>query len=177
VKNKEIEYYLGLDYDIIVSRREDEGDVSYKAYTRELDHLVFYGVGETKVEALESFDRIKNELFPVYLAEGRSIPEPKREVETLPSGRFLLRIDPRIHSRLADIAKMANKSLNSYVDQVLVAHVTKQDMFLEFERWLAKKFSSKSPVYNLCKVEATIYEGRSLDYAGGYSSEDLRKSA
>ncbi len=125
---KRLKYYLSLDYDVTISRMEEEGEVGYKAYSRDLDSFVFYGAGDTKLEALESFEETKRELFELYLEEGRDIPEPTREDDTLPSGRFVLRIDPKIHWKLTNHAKEARKSLNSYVDQILISHVTGKDL-------------------------------------------------
>ncbi|MCX6827704.1 MAG: toxin-antitoxin system HicB family antitoxin [candidate division Zixibacteria bacterium] len=125
---KDLNYYLDLDYDVNISRLEEDEEVLYKAYSRDLDAFVFYGSGDTKAEALESFEQTKRELFKAYLDEGREIPEPTRENNNLPSGKFLLRIDPRIHYKLIGMARVADKSLNSFIDQILIAHVTGQDI-------------------------------------------------
>ncbi len=111
---------------------EEDGDVTYKAYSGDLDSYVFFGSGETKAEALESFENTKNELFKAYFEEGRNIPEPTREDKTLPSGRLLLRIDPHIHQRLVQLARKRRKSLNSLIDQVLVSFVTGDDIIARF---------------------------------------------
>jgi predicted HicB family RNase H-like nuclease len=137
VVTRDLKYYLDLEYDVVISRLEQDGEVIWKAYSRDLDSFVFYGSGDTQVEAVQSFERTKRELFPAYLEEGREIPLPSREDKTLPSGRFLLRIDPRIHQKLVDRARVAKKSLNSYVDQVLVAHVTGEDILARFSRSLS----------------------------------------
>lgn len=136
MQGKNLDYYLRLDYDITVSRLEANGEFLYKAYSRDLDPFVFYGTGETKVEAVQSFEDTKNELFERYLDEGSPIPEPTREDQALPSGKFVLRIDPRIHLKLIGLAKDSKKSLNSYVDQVLISHVAGEDVFDRFTEFM-----------------------------------------
>ena len=171
METKNLNYYLNLDYDVIISRHESEDLVSYKAYSRELDPYVFYGVGDTKQEALLSFEETKAELFELYLDEGRPIPEPTREDDSLPSGQFVLRIDPAVHLRLRNLAKEAKKSLNSYVDQVLVAHVTGEDLTKTFEPMILRCLKSTSVKYNIIQDRSPIGEQVSEAYCKEYSGE------
>ena len=148
MKTKDLNYYLSLDYDVVVSRMEEDGDVVYKAYSGDLDSYVFYGAGGTKIEALKSFEATKNEMFKAYFEEGRSIPEPTREDKTLPSGKFLLRIDSHIHYQLVQLSRKRKKSLNSYIEQILVANVTGENI-------IDKVISNISGIHNL---RYSIYE-------------------
>jgi len=125
---KDITYYLSLDYDLIVTRVEDEGEVRYKAYSRDLDSYAFYGVGDTKQEAIESFEDAKEQLFPYYLKEGIPIPEPTREDDSLPSGKFIVRTSPAIHAQLVKLARANNQSLNQYINGLFQAHSTTQQI-------------------------------------------------
>jgi predicted HicB family RNase H-like nuclease len=47
-----------------------------------------------------------------------------REPEKPFSGKFSLRIDPELHRRIALKARLANKSLNSWVSETLEAAAT-----------------------------------------------------
>lgn len=164
---KNLSYYLSLDYDVIVSRMEEDGDVIYKAYSGDLDSYVFYGAGETKAEALESFENTKNELFKDYLEEGRNIPEPTREDKTLPSGKFLLRIDPRIHQKLVQLARKRKKSLNSFIDQILVSYTTADDIIARcaFDLSHLQRVQYRINEYKGSQLEATnpAYQGYSTE--------------
>ncbi|MEW6412076.1 MAG: toxin-antitoxin system HicB family antitoxin [Candidatus Zixiibacteriota bacterium] len=118
-QNKDLEYYLKLDYDVLVARVEDDGEVMYRAYCRELDQVAFYGVGATKKEALESFELVRRELVPYYFENKIPIPEPEREDVAMPSGRFVFRTSPATHLQLIKLAKKNNQSLNSFVNAVM----------------------------------------------------------
>jgi len=83
MSKKDLKYYLGLDYDVKVIRIEDEGEFEYKAFAKELDDIAFYGVGDTKAEAIESFEDVRAELFDYYYENDIPIPEPVREKEIL----------------------------------------------------------------------------------------------
>jgi len=115
-RNKDLQYYLGLNYDVIVKKHEDEGEIMYAAFTRELDKNTFYGVGETPQEAIKSLGDVKRELFPYYIEKGFEIAEPEEEEEGLPSGKFIVRTSPQIHSHLLKMAKRHRQSLNSYIN-------------------------------------------------------------
>lgn len=117
MSKKKLEYYLNLDYDIKVDRIEDEDGFEYKAYSNELDKLAFYGVGDTKAEAIESFEEVREELFEYYFENGIPIPEPVRKKdEILPSGKFIIRTSPKTHAELIKLAEKNNKSLNQYIN-------------------------------------------------------------
>ncbi len=168
---KDLDYYLSLDYDVFISKRETDGEVVYKAYARELDQFVFYGAGDSKAEALESFERTRKELFRAYLEEGREIPEPRRETEVMPSGRFVLRISPNIHYRLICLARDSAESLNSYVKSVLDSHVAQTEVLEAVSRnWSMSKHNSIAVrTFNLrTRGEANLTNDK---YQSGYSSE------
>jgi len=76
---KDLKYYLGLNYDIIIRRVSSDGVEDYMAFTKELDRLAFYGLGDTPGEAYQSLREVIEELFPYYLEQGLDIPEPKKE--------------------------------------------------------------------------------------------------
>ena len=118
---KNLKYYLDLNYDIIIKKMIDGDDVSYKAFTRELNQDAFYGIGSTPKEAIESFNEVKEELFEYYFDNGDETPEPNIVDNNLPSGKFIIRTTPFIHKMLNEQAKENNVSLNLYINTVLAS--------------------------------------------------------
>ncbi len=133
-KIKNLDYYLSLDYDVKVVRVEDDGDFLYKAYASELDSSAFYGVGATKAEAINSFEEVRRNLFEHFFERGIPTPEPQREEQDLPSGRFLLRTTSDVHARLTELARSKNQSLNAFVNDILVRYVTADMLYDAFQR-------------------------------------------
>lgn len=122
MNEKNLQYYLGLQYDVIVRKIEDEGDTDYKVFTKELNPDAFYGIGATPEEAIESFNEVKEELFPYYLEKGLAIPEPEPMERDLPSGKLLLRMSRRTHQDLLKLAGVEGRSLNSVIAEILGQH-------------------------------------------------------
>lgn len=118
---KDLDYYQSLDYDICVIRIEDGDEFAYKAYSKDLDPLNFYGVGDTKKDAIESFEHVKQQLFEHYYKNDIPILEPTREETDLPSGKFLVRTSPSLHAKLVRLAAKSNQSLNQYVNGLFTA--------------------------------------------------------
>lgn len=131
MKDKDLQYYLGLKYDVIVREVEDEGGTDYKAFTKELNPNAFYGIGVTPAEAIESFNEVKEELLPHYLENGLEIPEPQPLDETMPSGKFILRIPPGLHKKLIARAQRNKQSLNAYVCSTLEKATSFRDVVAE----------------------------------------------
>ena len=135
MKDKDLQYYLGLKYDVIVREVEDEGGIDYKAFTRELSPDAFYGIGSTPAEAVESFNEVKEELFPYYLENDLAIPEPEPEPELLPSGRFVIRTSPKTHQALIRLADRNQQSLNAYVNSIFERVATAGDLTASFTEY------------------------------------------
>lgn len=131
MKDKNLKYYLGLKYEMIVREVEDELGTDYKVFTRELNPDAFYGIGATPEEAIKSFNEVKEELFPYYLENGLEIPEPTPVDESMPSGKFVLRIPPRLHKRLIAKAKRSKQSLNALVCSTLEKATSFRDVVAE----------------------------------------------
>jgi len=71
---KTLEEYIAMDYDIVIIRVRDR----YHVYSPDLDSFVFYGVGETRVEAIEDFESCREEMTSWCLEDGLNVPEPTR---------------------------------------------------------------------------------------------------
>lgn len=155
----------------MISRRESEGEVVYKAYTRELNPLEFYGVGDTKLEALQCFEDTKNELIELHLEEGSEIPEPTREDEGLPSGKFLLRTTPRLHFKVIQSAKSQGKSLNSYVCEVLIEHEAGRGIMETFHQLMHVSINKQRNIYTIASSQSEA-QSQMIAYNPNYSTED-----
>ncbi len=129
-KIKDLQYYLSLNYEVRIKKIEDDGKFHYKATINELDDNVFYGVGETPQESLDSLSDVKEEMFAYYLEKGLNIAEPEPEEEVLPSGKFMVRIPPKLHANLIKKAKSQKQSLNAYINHILSMQYSK-DLLLD----------------------------------------------
>jgi len=75
-----------------------------------------HGKDETKVYA--ELCRIVEELIETLAADGDELPEPLAAKKF--SGKFVLRVEPALHRRLAAKALAAGESLNSFCTGALV---------------------------------------------------------
>lgn len=128
MNGKPLEYYLGLNYDVVLRKIEGYEEPMYRATIKELDPGTFYGTGDTPEEAIAHLNEVKNELFPYYLERGLDIPEPEREDDDLPSGKFVVRIPPALHMRLLRQAKRNGQSLNSLVSAIFERYSTTEEL-------------------------------------------------
>lgn len=128
MQNKNLEYYINLEYDLIVRRIKDEIEVVYKAITRELNPDVFYGVGTSVQAAVEELENAKVDMFSYYLENGIPIAEPQPQSEDLPSGNFVIRTTPLTHKKLIELAKANRQSLNATVNKILSEYVTSESL-------------------------------------------------
>lgn len=126
MSNKDLEYYKGLEYNIIVEKQELDGEIWFIAYANELGKFACYGRGETQIEALNSFLLVKEEFIEYLFKEGNDIPEPIKEESEKYSGVFNVRTSPVIHANLVYQAKEMDISLNLYINQILAAAVEKK---------------------------------------------------
>ena len=119
MKNKGLDYYLSLNYELILRRIDSDDGSFYEARISELDPLTFYGTGGTVQKAIADLEEVKCDMFQYYLDHDIEITEPTPSEEELPSGRLLLRLSPQLHYRLMDQAKRSKQSLNSYLTGIL----------------------------------------------------------
>ncbi|MFQ3597676.1 MAG: type II toxin-antitoxin system HicB family antitoxin [Chloroherpetonaceae bacterium] len=116
---KTIEYYMGLNYPIEISRLSQEDGGGYYACIPQLGRYAFQGDGETLEEALKELESSKRVMFESLLAEGVEIPEPKNEDESDYSGKFIVRMPKSLHRSLAERAEAEGVSLNQFVVSLL----------------------------------------------------------
>ena len=103
----------------IVMRQDDEGD--FVASIAELDGCVAHGQDAT--EALAELGSMKRLWIESCLADGKPVPLPAEEDDTLPSGKWLQRVPRTLHKKIADLAQREGVSLNQYVVSVLAEAV------------------------------------------------------
>lgn len=128
---KDLEYYLNLPYSIKVCRIPDSEGGGYEARIPELGEYAIIGDGDTPEEAISSLEQVKKERFNAYLTEGITIPEP--ETESNFSGKFVLRLDSRLHKSLSNGAKEQGVSLNQYIKTLLEDHNKNVDIVKEIK--------------------------------------------
>ncbi len=127
-RNKNLDYYLSLNYEIRLRKIDKYEEPLYQAYTRELDPVAFYGVGSTPDEAIRSFEETKREMFEDFLEHGYPIPEPEPIEDESFSGKFLVRTTPRMHRQLLRKAKQQNQSLNSLINEIFTIYLTSEGL-------------------------------------------------
>ncbi|MGP8198260.1 MAG: toxin-antitoxin system HicB family antitoxin [Limisphaerales bacterium] len=76
----------------------------------------YHGKDETRVYA--QLCRIVEEWVEILETDGRELPEPLAAKKF--SGKFVLRVEPALHRRLAAKALAAGESLNSFCAKTLV---------------------------------------------------------
>lgn len=138
MKRKSLDYYLSLNYKIIVQRESLEDEVWYIAYCNELGKYACYGQGITYEEALSSFHVEKEVFIEALYFQNKSIPEPIPDDDLISySGIFNVRTTPEMHGLLIQQASDAGVSLNKFVNTILAYNAgvqrTFHDMLPELE--------------------------------------------
>jgi antitoxin HicB len=111
--SKDINYYLGLPYAVVV-RADQDGD--FVARVEELPGCSAHG--KTPAKALEALEEAKRLWITDCLENHDPVPEPAIEVG-LPSGKWLQRVPRSLHRKLIQEAKREGVSLNQLVTSVL----------------------------------------------------------
>jgi predicted HicB family RNase H-like nuclease len=107
---KDINFYMGLPYNITVQETHDESGNYFYARVLELDGCQSHG--STIAEAYESIREAMEGWLEIKLEYGDEIPEPL--TDNTFSGKFNLRIPKSLHKRLVVEAQTEGVSLNQY---------------------------------------------------------------
>src|SRR6266567_2567371 len=110
---KDVKYYLGLPYTMIL-RQDEDGDVV--ARIEELPGCAAHG--KTPKEALENLGEAKGLWISDCLEGGDPVPEPS-PVDHLPSGKWVQRVPRSLHRKLSQFARREGVSLNQMVTSIL----------------------------------------------------------
>jgi predicted HicB family RNase H-like nuclease len=127
MSNKDLKYYQGLEYNVIIEKQITEDESWFIAYTNELGKFACYGRGESQVEALNNFLEEKANFIEYLFNHGKAIPEPLKQEPEKFSGIFNVRTSPTIHAKLVHQAKELDISLNLYLNQIITAAVEKKN--------------------------------------------------
>ncbi len=86
-----------------------------------LGEAAFTADGETAIDALESLEALRRDLYDDVIASGQPIPIPQdvTDEKNLPSGRWIMRTSPQLHAEIQEAAKAAGMSLNAYCNHAL----------------------------------------------------------
>ena len=94
------EYYLGLNYPILINKIYEDGEWLFTASIKELPGLIVYG--ETLEEVYEEIELAKADWIEANLEWGREIKEPLENSLEEYSGKITLRIAKTLHRNLKE---------------------------------------------------------------------------
>ncbi|MCD6398953.1 MAG: toxin-antitoxin system HicB family antitoxin [Candidatus Aenigmarchaeota archaeon] len=142
---KDLKYFLSLNYPITIEKYiEYDGEEYFNAEIPDLPGCSAHG--KTVEEALEKLEEAKRAWLEVSLERGLDIPEPISEQF---SGKFLLRIPPKLHRQLALRAKRQNVSLNQLVRNILENSLQKEFLSAEIQEMRKEMQEVKKEVESL----------------------------
>ena len=119
---KDLKYFEDLAYPYTVEELEEDGR---KYFSMSIPELPGCGAeGETIEEARKNLEDAKMAWIETALDAGFPIPEPS--IEEGFSGKFLLRIPPKLHMKLTKIAEKVGASLNQLIRATLEKTVDNQ---------------------------------------------------
>ncbi len=106
----------------IVLRQDEDGD--FVASIAELDGCMAHG--QDAAEALAELASMKRLWIESCLADGKPVPLPAEDDDSLPSGKWLQRVPRTLHKKISDLAEREGVSLNQFVVSVLAEAVGAQ---------------------------------------------------
>jgi len=106
--NKDLDYYMNLNYKIEVIEDKEEG--GYALHCPELTGCIT--CAETLEQGLAMLEDAKKCWFAACLEDGIPIPEPLNTNEY--SGQFKLRLPKSLHRTLAERSRQEGISMNQY---------------------------------------------------------------
>lgn len=105
-----------IKYNFIVQKLVEGDEIGYKAVIPAFNGIVY---ADTLDEMEEAVYQTIEDVIEHRRKNGIPIPKPDRITKY--SGKFMLRIEPELHEKLALSAKAKNKSLNQYIrDKIAV---------------------------------------------------------
>ena len=115
---KDIKYYVGLPYNVIVEQWDDGKGPYWVARIAELPHCLISA--DTPEEAVKEIQEVKIDWIKSNLERGLPVPEPRTRKY---SGQIRLRISPSLHRLLSYRAEIEGMSLNQYMATSLATSV------------------------------------------------------
>lgn len=127
---KNLSYYLDLRYPVLITEAEENGTYYVEAEIPELPGCGAQGLNQ--IEALKRLAEAKRLWIAARLKRNLPIPEPVSEEDY--SGKFLLRITPDLHKKLALGAKNESLSLNQFIRKIVENALTLERVLEKVER-------------------------------------------
>ena len=118
--NKDLNYYMGLNYKIEVIEDKDEG--GYALSCPELKGCIT--CADTLEKGFEMIADAKKSWFTACVEDGIEIPEPSHMEDY--SGQFKLRMPKSLHKTLAERSRQEGISMNQYCLYLLSSGATTQ---------------------------------------------------
>jgi len=137
---KSISEYLALPYTYILKQ---ESDGSYFISVKELPGCM--SVGNTIAEAHEMIRDAMKAWIGYCLDDQIPIPEPEEETLDDYSGKFVVRITPTLHKKLAEGAKKNGVSMNHYTSELLSERCSIIENYEKLYAQLVKAITSCKP--------------------------------
>lgn len=162
---KVLEYYMSLNYPFTVDLFEENGEIRFGLLIPELEGV--WADGNTLEEAYINLIETKKLWFETCIENGMDIPEPISEKDF--SGKFILRLNPRLHKDLSEKAHKNKISLNQYIRLLLEKQITNSDLVLEIKR-LIETISKQSETIKELRKELTTLENRISSLEETFSS-------
>jgi antitoxin HicB len=122
--DKQLDYYLNLNYPIEITALSEEENGGYSACIPQLGRNAYVAYGDTIEEAFQNLNLLKRELLESQLKNRSHIPIPVLNNEEEYSGKFILRVPKELHRSLATTATRNNISLNQYTQYLLTYALT-----------------------------------------------------
>lgn len=113
--SKGLDYYMSLNYPVTVEEFEENGTLKFGLQIPDL--LGVWASGATLMDAYAELNDTKRLWFETCIEKGVEIPEPVSDKDF--SGKFILRLDPRLHMALHKAALKNKNSLNQQVRNLL----------------------------------------------------------
>lgn len=156
---KDKEYYLGLNYPILIDKIYDEGEFLFTASIKELPGLIVYG--ESLEEVYDEIELAKEDWIEANLEWGREIKEPLENSLEEYSGKVTLRLPKSLHRDVKERSEIEGVSLNQTLVQLINDGLFKQaqnsveqlaiqieNMTKQFSRTIEEKVSAPEQHFN-----------------------------
>ncbi len=131
-RQRNIDYYMGLPYSILLHEIDDEGEKYWIAEIVELPGCKTHG--STVREAVRNVEEAKKDWILDGLDRGEEIPVPVERERF--SGKTLVRMSRSLHHALVLMAESENLSLNQLIVTILAKEIGRLNTLNRVERKL-----------------------------------------
>ena len=131
-KRKDFKYLMSLDYGIVTYKEKYGNEEYFVAEIPELKGCSAHG--NTVEEAIEELKKAKEAWIKSALADGEVIPLPEEYEEF--SGKLILRINPRVHKKIAQAAEREKVSLNGWLNKAIQERLAVKQETAEIQKYI-----------------------------------------